>query len=207
MFKAEQVWAAAIAAQRINGEYLQNSDEWSSESPRLSNKALIKQWLYSNSIPATDADYQAAVDCRNHIKTYLFLEIAGTISEFQHLALKIAQMDSFTSHHLFEFSVIACLPMVMQMDLVRKTVDMTPYLSLPGKVGDIVNDTITVVSCVYNENYRKYKVTAILGETLVEFWNREFVDGHYHIDASIKSVNADHTTKLNHVKRLTPVYL
>lgn len=207
MFKAEQVWAAAIAAQRINGEYLQNSDEWSAQSPRLSNKALIKQWLYSDKIPATDADYKAGEECRNHIRGYLFLEIAGTITEFQHLALKIAQMDTFTSHNLFEFSVIACLPMVMQMDLIRKKVDIAHYLSLSGNVGDKVEDTITVVSCIYNENYRKYKVTAILGESIVEFWNRDFVDGDYYIDASIKSVNADHTTKLNHVKRLTPVYI
>lgn len=207
MFSAEQVWVAAVTAQRINGEYLQNSDEWSSESPRLANKVLIKQWLYSDTIPAIDEDYQEAINCRNHIKGYLFLEIADTITDFQHLALKISQMESFTSHNLFEFSVIACLPMVMQMDLVRETVDIRPYLSLPGNVGDRVNDTISIISSVYNENYRKHRVTAVLGESLVEFWSREHIEGYYHIDASIKSVNADHTTKLNLIKRLTPIYL
>lgn len=207
MFSAEQVWVAAVTAQRINGEYLQNSDEWSSESPRLANKVLIKQWLYSDTIPSIDEDYQEAINCRNHIKGYLFLEIADTITDFQHLALKISQVESFTSHNLFEFSVIACLPMVMQMDLVRETVDIRPYLSLPGNVGDIVNDTISIISSVYNENYRKHRVTAVLGESLVEFWNREHIEGYYHIDASIKSVNADHTTKLNLIKRLTPIYL
>lgn len=207
MFSAEQVWVAAVTAQRINGEYLQNSDEWSSESPRLANKVLIKQWLYSDTIPSIDEDYQEAINCRNHIKGYLFLEIADTITDFQHLALKISQVESFTSHNLFEFSVIACLPMVMQMDLVRETVDIRPYLSLPGNVGDIVNDTISIISSVYNENYRKHRVTAVLGESLVEFWSREHIEGYYHIDASIKSVNADHTTKLNLIKRLTPIYL
>jgi hypothetical protein len=203
MFKAEEVWVAAIAAQRINGEYLQHPDEWSSESPRLSNKSLIKQWLYSGETPTVGEDYQMASACHTHVKGYLFLEIAGTITDFQHIALRIAQIESFTTNNLFEFSVIACLPIVMQMDLVRQTIDMSPFLSLPGNIGDKVDGDITVVSSTYNRHYRKYKVVAILGETLVEFWCRSDLEGVYNIGASIKSVNADHTTQINHITHLT----
>ena len=204
MFTAEQVWGAAVAAHRINGEYLKEDDEWSSESPRVANKQLIKQWLYHNTSPATDDDISQGILCRRHFNGYLLLGIAGNITTFQQQALEISQKETFTNSNLFEFAVIACLPSVEELDTVRKTIDIRPYSKLPGKVGDAVQSVVTVLSCVFNPHYHKYRVTAAISDTIVEFWFKDYIEGTISISAKIKSITADFLTQLNRVKLVTP---
>lgn len=203
MVTAEEIWSAAVAAQRINGEYLQENDHWSSASPRISNKHLIKSWLFNNQIPATTDDIENGKLCRDHFKTYLLLELSGSITAFQRLALKLAHLESLDSSNLFELSVIACLPSVQEMDKFRESANIAYHVAVQGTIGEAIKGDILIVSSVFNPNYSKYRITALLGNRLVEFWCRSHLVGEYFIEAKIKSVNADFSTQLNHIKRLT----
>lgn len=208
-FTADQVWACAAAAQRINGAYFKE-DQWMHNAvpPYLAhraNKTLVKDWLRTNDfVEVTEADYAAGRKARDHFKSYTLLAIAGRLNDFQATALKIANKDEFTGRDLYDFAVISCLPSVAERDAARTELKREIYASeaLPGNEGDAVQGEILVVSSRYSREYNKFKVTARMGESFVDFWyNRELIaESTLKIKAKIKRIRGDKTTQLNYVK-------
>ena len=68
-FTADQVWACAAAAHRINGEYVK-MDVWQHNATppfilKRANKDMVKQWLRTNDfVEVTEADYAAGREAR-----------------------------------------------------------------------------------------------------------------------------------------------
>mgnify|MGYP006210616871 CR=1 FL=1 len=97
-FTAEQVWACAAAAQRINGEYLKE-DQWENINDQArkintANKHLVKAWLRDQDYSqVTAADITAGQTARNHFKSYTLLAIAGRLNEFQTTAMQLAAKE------------------------------------------------------------------------------------------------------------------
>ena len=206
MFTASHVWALAVAAQRINGEYLKE-DEWLANATppcrgRDANKRLVKQWLREGSNPTTAADIAEGEQFRSYFNGFLLREISGKINEFERTALKIAQKDEFSSKDMYDFSVIACLPSVAVRDKLRQEVRREVYYSEPvkGNPGDQITSDIVVISCSYSVNYLKWMVQARMGESFVNFWFKEELRGELRIKAKIKQQRGDKTTQLNFVK-------
>ncbi len=206
-FTADQVWACAAAAQRINGAYFKE-DQWMQNAvpPYLAhraNKTLVKEWLReSNFVEVTEVDYAAGRKARDHFKSYTLLAIAGKLNDFQQTAMRIASKDTFTGRDMYDFAVISCLPSVAERDAARTELSREIYASeqLPGAVGDTVQGEITVVKTRYSQEYGKFKIDARMGESFVDFWHTQELKGELRIKGKIKNHRGNKTTQLNYVK-------
>jgi len=209
MFTADHVWALAVVADRVNGGYLKE-DEWLPNAVppcrgRQANKLMVKQWLREGANPTTEADIEKGREVRNYFNGFLLKQISGKINEFEQQALRIAQMDEFTGKNLLEFAIVSCLPSVMIRDQSRNELarEVRASTQLQGAVGDKIQGEIEVVKCYYSKDYDKYRVTAKLVDSFVDFWYNSNLEAgqKLSIKAKIKSVRGDNTTQLNFVKR------
>jgi hypothetical protein len=211
MFTADQVWGLAVAADRINGGYFKEqqwgqSDSGESKLLKEANKMMVKQWLRTNNFTAaTAADVDKGREIRNYFNGFLLKQISGKINEFEQQALRIAQMDEFTPKNMLEFAIVSCLPSVMLRDQSRNELarEVRASTQLQGAVGDKIQGEIEVVKCFYSKDYDKYRVTAKLVDSFVDFWYNSNLEAgtRVSIKAKIKSVRGDNTTQLNFVKR------
>ena len=206
MFTADHVWGLAVAADRINGGYFK-TDYWNTNSASAfiehqANKTMVKTWLRNGENPTTAADIERGREVRNYFNGYLLKQIAGKINDFEATALRIAQMDEFSSKDLLEFSVVSCLPSVMLRDQQRKELKnaISSSTQLQGEVGDKIQGEIEVFKCVYNQTYDKFVVNARMGDSYVSFWFSGRLEGTMTIRAKIKEHRGDNTTALNFVK-------
>jgi hypothetical protein len=212
MFTADQVWGLAVAADRINGGYFKDqqwgqSDSGESKLLKETNKAMVKQWLRSNNFSAaTAADVEKGREVRNYFNGFLLKQIAGKINDFEQQALRIAQMDEFTPKNMLEFAIVSCLPSVMIRDQSKNELarEVRASTQLQGAVGDKIQGEIEVVKCYYSKDYDKFRVTAKLVDSFVDFWYNSNLEAgsKISIKAKIKSVRGDNTTQLNFVKRV-----
>ena len=209
MFTADHVWALAVVADRINGGYLKETEWLENAVPpcigREANKKLVKQWLREGSNPTTEADIEKGREIRNYFNGFLLKQISGKINDFEQQALRIAQMDEFTGKNMLEFAIVSCLPSVMIRDQSRNELarEVRASTQLQGAVGDKIQGEIEVVKCYYSKDYDKYRVTAKLVDSFVDFWYNSNLEAgqKLSIKAKIKSVRGDNTTQLNFVKR------
>lgn len=206
-FTADQVWACAAAAQRINEGY-QKEDLWMHNATppfraKQANKALVKEWLRTgNFSEITEADYAAGREARDHFKSYTFKAIAGQLNEFQQTAMRIAAKDEFTGRDMYDFAVISCLPSVALRDAAHTELKREIYSSepLPGAVGDTVVGDITVIRTRYSKEYNKYRIDARMGESIVDFWHSQELRGELRVKGKIKQQRGNKATQLNYVK-------
>jgi hypothetical protein len=209
MFTADHVWALAVVADRINGGYLKESEWLENAVPpcrgREANKLMVKQWLREGANPTTEADIEQGREVRNYFNGFLLKQISGKINEFEQQALRIAQMDEFTGKHMLEFAIVSCLPSVMIRDQSRNELarEVRASTQLQGAVGDKIQGEIEIVKCYYSKDYDKFRVTAKLVDSFVDFWYNSNLEAgqKLSIKAKIKSVRGDNTTQLNFVKR------
>ena len=157
-FTADQIWALAVAADRINSGYVKDTVmNYDVEPPvvtKEANKLMVKRWLREGTFPAT------------------------------------------------EFAVISCLPSAARRDAAHVELKREIYTSeqLVGNPGDVIVGDIAVISSRFNQNYLKYKITARMGESFIDFWHSQELVGELRIKGKIKNVRGDKTTQLNYVK-------
>ena len=205
MFTADQVWACAAAAQRINDGYFKEPafEPESNTLLRKANKTMVKDWLRENNfLEVCEDDYAAGRQAREHFKSYMLLAMTGSLNDFQQTAYKIATKEEFTGRDLFDFAVISCLPSVAQRDQQRTDIKRELYSSEPlvGNEGDAIVGDITVLKSYYSQEYAKHKITARMGEAFVDFWFGKELAGDLRIKGKIKRIRGDKTTQLNYVK-------
>ena len=204
-FTADQIWGLAVRVDRENGGYVklpiyaETMDVVKTEP----NKVIVKQLIRENIQPTKD-EIEAGRAVRAHFNTYTFLALQGKLNDFQHQALKIAQMDKFTGRNMLEFSIISCLPDVERRDRARKQFMAELYASeqIQGAEGDKISGYLTVESCRFNPNYNKFRIQGRMGESFVDFWfGRELLAGaNLAIKGKIKRQRDDKSTQLNFVK-------
>jgi hypothetical protein len=205
MFTADQVWACAAAAQRINNGYFKEPafEPESNTLLRKANKTMVKDWLRENNfLEVCEDDYAAGRQAREHFKSYMLLAMTGSLNDFQQTAYKIATKEEFTGRDLYDFAVISCLPSVAQRDQQRTDIKRELYSSEPlvGNEGDAIVGDITVLKSYYSQEYAKHKITARMGEAFVDFWFGKELAGDLRIKGKIKRIRGDKTTQLNYVK-------
>lgn len=209
-FTADQVWACAAAAQRINGEYLKE-DQWrvtgqdTSVLDKKANKHMVKEWLRTQDFSqVTEADIAAGQTARNHFKGYTLMALAGQLNDFQRTAMKIASKDEFTGRDMYDFAVISCLPEVAKRDSARNELKREIIGSEPveGQVGDQIISDVMIIESRYNQQIGKYRITARMGESFIDFWFGRSLEGTVRIKGKIKFHRDNKTTALNYVKIL-----
>lgn len=210
-FTAEQVWACAAAADRINEGYCKEGEGyWDGETSQYvttkePNKALVKNWLREQNFAAlTEEDWSNGRAYREHFKGYTLLAMTGKLNDFQLQVMKISAKDTFSGRDMLDFAIVSCLPSVVRRDRERLDIkrEVVSSTQLQGREGDRVQGTVTVMSSQFSANYFKYRITARLGDSIVSFWlGYELVKGRdYAIRGRIKRQNSDGSTQLNFVK-------
>ena len=204
-FTADQVWALAVTADRINGGYIKE-DQRSADGQcviKEANKMMVKRWLREGYCGEdTEADWEEGRRVRAFFNTYTLKALMGQLSDFDKQALRIAQMETFTGRNMLEFAIVSCLPSAARREQARTEFKRELFGSeqLVGDVGDVITGEITVMSCNYNQNYNKFRVQARMGESFIDFWHSKSLEGTLRVKGKIKSVRGDKTTQLNFVK-------
>lgn len=196
--------AAAVAAQRINGEYIKADHFWKEgEVKKPANREIMEQLI---ALPAGIApeDHEQAVRVREYFQALTFQIIKGrTLNDFQKKLLQIADSDRVTGK--YELAVIASMPSSYERGVKRDAV--AEHLSLArggllGAVGDKVTAQCSVMRSIYSQKWNVHFVTALTDNNQPVFFSYKqalTAGTRITISGTVKA-HRDDQTQLNRVK-------
>jgi hypothetical protein len=204
-YSVEDVWGAAVAAQRVNGEYV--NEDGSHETLKKRNRDIMMDFL---AVPGTitDEDRATGRECRRFLQNDLtFRALKGQLSAFDaSVKHTVAVEDEFDSvQHRLELAVVACLPQSHQRSLVRQSIQDRVRNASGGYVGN-VSDKVAldaeVVSANWSNIYNIFWVTAITQDNRALFFSYK---SQLNSGVQVKLVGTvkahrDNKTQLNRVK-------
>lgn len=204
-YNADDVWGAAVQAQRINNAYVKLSmiSESDPNLTKLSNRMLVEQML-ADPFTITDEDREEGKKVRAYYQAFTFKILQGKrLNEFDNTAMLIANRDAITS--TYDIAVIASLPSVYERGVKRKTVEQRISFAKGGYVsaiGNKVSLTVEVLRSIYSQKWATTYITAITSDEQVVFFaykNELEVGKMIDIYGTVKA-HRDNTTQLNRVK-------
>jgi hypothetical protein len=201
---ADDVWAAACQAQRINGAYVKQSAWTETDATyRLSNRQLTEQFL-ADTTTITDEDREQSKKVRAFYQAFTFKILQGKhLSEFDNNAMVISNRDTITS--TYDLAVISSLPSCYERGVKRQTVDQRVNFATGGLIGTVgkkVSTSIEVLRSAFSHTYNVNFITGINSDDQVVFfaYKKELEVGKmYDIYGTVKG-HRDNTTQLNRVK-------
>jgi hypothetical protein len=204
---ADQVWAAACAAYRVNGGYCKHAEvNDQGQITRPTNRDLVKQYLAEPGVVTAD-DLEQGRKCRQDLVNAATMSaLKNRATEWTLLSAEMASLDVITTD--YEVSVITAMPKSHSQTLARETVDGRLAYCESDPVGRI-NDVVTVAGEVLRSNYsakwNTFYVTVITDTNhQVFFAYREGLEPGQQINlrGRVKR-HADRATQLSRVKLLT----
>jgi len=214
-YPASDVWAAACAAQRVNGGYhKEDQREWDEAKNQMvlirrRNRDIMMEFL-RNPERMTAEDLEAGDQCRQFLKNDLtFRALKGRLTDFDLSVQKaLAPEDHFDEKkHRYELAIIACLPAGVARSQQRQTVDERMSFArggLIGQPGNKITANVEVLSANYSQQYNIFWIRGITDQDQpVMFSNREKFDVGTHLTVQGKvKAHRDNLTQLNYVKVL-----
>ena len=212
-YSVQDVWAAAAAAQRINGGYFKGTtppDAENGTAARLRNRDLMQE-LLDEPGRITEADRAAGESVCSFIRNDLtFRALKGRLTDFDQAASRcIAVEDQFdAAKHRYELAVIASLPASVARSQARDTAETRLRWAkggLIGKIGDRITAQVEIVSAVFSQNYGCWFLRGVTDQDqAVMFSYRQGVDaGQWLTIRGAVKAHRDHgMTQLNRVKVL-----
>ena len=208
-YNADDVWAAAVVAQRINGAYVKLS-MISESDPTLTKKSnrQIVESLLADTTSITDEDREQGKKVRAHYQAFTFKILQGKqLNEFNNTAMLIANRDVITSN--YDVAVIASLPATYNKSVKREDVSRRINFARGGYISVVgnkvtVND-VEVLKSVYSEKWGTNFITGINSEDQVVFFAfKEALEVGKTISilGTVKSQRNPNTTQLSRVKVL-----
>ena len=199
---ADDVWAAACAAQRTNGAYI-NAYQLV-ENGQRPNREIMTQALENTSL-ITDADREEGKVVRQHFKGLTFKILQGIkINDFENTAMLIANRDVITDS--YDLAVIASLPGCYARDKKRNEINKRVRFAsggFIGRVGDkVTRNDVEVLRCLYSQQWNTYFLTCLTtdDEAIFFSYKKEVVAGtKLNIQGTVKAHRED-STQLNRVK-------
>lgn len=210
------VWAAACAAQRINGGYVKEPVMVYDESTQSNtvikrrNRDIMMEFL-ANPTQLTVDDVAEGERVRNWLQNDLtFRAVKGRLTEFDASTSKcLAVADRFyTVTHRYELAVVACLPNSATRSQQRQETDARVKFAQGGHIGTIgakVTLNLEVLSATYSQQYNIYWIRGITdADQPVTFSNKEKFDvgAHLTVQGKVKAHRDANLTQLNYVKVL-----
>lgn len=214
-FSTSDVWAAACAAQRINGEYLKHpqrvfdKDTGLTHDAKRRNRDIMIDFL-ANPAQLLVEDVVAGENCRKELEKDLsFRTLKGKLTEFDQALSKV--MTASNSGHFdsannkYELAVVASLPNSYQrlqrkQELVdRITESRGGFVATPG---DKVTVKVEILGCNYSSNFNIYWITAITDQDQPVFFgfkNPMLVGVTVTVKGTVKA-HRDDKTQLSRVK-------
>jgi hypothetical protein len=213
-YAVADVWAAACAAQRINGVYTKEAvyEHVEGQPPRLvvqRNRDVVAE-LLTNPERITDADRAAGDECRNFLQNDItFRALKNKLTEFDSATSKVlAVTNHFDSNlHRYELAVIASLPASHQRALERQaTQERVRQTSgeYVGQPGDKVKLDVEIIKTNYSQQWNTWYATAITADNHAVFfaYRQQLVTGVHHTILGTVKAHRDGTTQLNRVSIL-----
>ena len=208
-FNADDVWAAACQAQRVNGAYVKLSilSESDPSMDQKSNRQLV-ELLLADTTQITDEDREQAKTVRKYYQAFTFKILKGIkLSEFDNTAMLIANRDIIESN--YDVAVMASLPSCYERGVKRDGVDQRVKFATGGfigRVGDKVNVTIEILKTIYSQKWNTNYVTGITSDDQAVFFaynhiNNVEIGKTYKFFGTVKAhSHRDNLTQLNRVK-------
>ena len=173
---AETVWAASVAANRINGEYLKFDKigaDGKGESALIakSNKNLIMDILNAGD-QITPDDIEMGKTIRSHFKGLTFKILQGKkLSDFENMVMALANRDTIGS--FYDIAVLASLPEGYKREIARKQISqrINDASGFVGSVGDKVTVKLEIVRQVYSIQFSTYFITGITPDNQAVFFS------------------------------------
>lgn len=197
-----QVFAAACAAQRINGSYIK------AIAPGLNqktNRQLVEELLQDPTQITVDDRIQGE-NMRKYFKGLTFKVIEGKqLSDFAKNAMEIATSDMVNS--TYQLAVVVSLPQTYEKSTKRDTVDRRINFARGGYVGvtgQKVTVNIEVLKQLWSNNYNTWYLTGITAEDQVVFFAHKTqydIGTHLTIQGVVKG-QRETSTQLSRVKVL-----
>lgn len=209
------VWAAAVAAQRVNGGYFKEyAYEWDETAgtqklAKRRNRDVMMEFL-QNPDRILVEDVEAGEQCRDFLaKDITFRAIKGQLTDFDRSVQQVLAVNErfYTVTNRYELAVVASLPNSVARAQERQTSDQRIQFArggLIGNVGDKVTTNVEVLRTFYKTDFNIYFVTAITDQDqAVTFGFKEKFDmgTHLTIQGKVKA-HRDNLTQLNYVKVL-----
>lgn len=209
------VWAAASAAQRVNGGYFkEHAYEWNETAgtqklAKRRNRDVMMEFL-QNPDRLLVEDVEAGEQCRDFLaRDITFRAIKGQLTDFDRSVQQVlAVKDRFyTVSNRYELAVVASLPNSAARAQERQTADQRIQFArggLVGNIGDKVTTNVEVIRTIYKKDFNIYFVTAITDQDqAVTFGFKEKFDvgTHVTIQGKVKA-HRDNLTQLNYTKVL-----
>jgi len=158
-YSVDDVWGAAVAAQRVNGEYLKEdkiniTEDGTHETLKKRNRDIMMDFL---AVPGTitDEDRVTGQECCRFLQNDLtFRALKGQLSAFDaSVGRVVAVEEEFDSvQHRLELAVVACLPQSHQRTLVRQSIQDRVRNASGGYVGN-VSDKVALDAEVVSANW------------------------------------------------------
>ena len=208
---ADQVWAFAVTADRINdGQYLKESQRSSDGQCviREANKLMIRRWLTEGYCGEdTEADWEQGRAARAwHRGQLLMTALKRPLTEFEDTLSRATGQDEFALEvNQLEFAIIASQIRSYRTGLAHEQRMWGTDTSPVAAVGTKVECQVEVVKSVYSQNYNTNYIRAVTVDTrkVVMFTYREGWDVGtvLTIRGTVKAHRED-CTQLNRVKVL-----
>jgi hypothetical protein len=208
---ADQVWAFAATADRINdGQYLKESQRSSDGQCVIkeANKLMIKRWLTEGYCGEdTEADWEQGRAARAwHRGQLLMTALKRPLSEFEDTLSRATGQDEFALEvNQLEFAIIASQIRSYRTGVAHEQRMWGTDTSPVAAVGAKIECQVEVVKSVYSQNYNINYIRAVAVDTrkVVMFTYREGWDVGtvLTIRGTVKAHRED-CTQLNRVKVL-----
>ena len=211
----DNVWGAAVAAQRMNGSYLKETtyildmDRNISVVDKRRNRDIMVEIL-ENPAVLTVEDIAQGQECRKFLQNDItFRALKNKLTEFDSAVSKVLAVaeDFNTVKHKYELAVVACLPQSHTRSLAREAnqarIQQTTGEYI-GQVKDKVTLNVEIIRCVFSQNWNTWFATAITQDNQAVFFSiRESYDAgtHLTIRGTVKA-HKDGSTQLNRVSIL-----
>jgi len=204
-FNADDVWAAACQAQRINGSYVKLAviSESDPSLTKLSNRMLAMQ-LLADPVSITDEDREQSKKVRAFYQALTFKILQGKkLNDFDNNAMVLSNRDVISSN--YDLAVICSLPSCYERGTKRQTVEQRINFATGGyisAVGNKVSATIEVLRSIYSQKWATTYITGITSDDQVVFFAYKEaleVGKMFDIYGTVKG-HRDNSTQLNRVK-------
>ncbi len=208
-YSANDVWAVACKAQRLNKEYIKFVPEGSKKE---TNREIMYRLLEEGSKHLTVADKNEGVKVRQHYQAMTFKLLTDDyVSEFDKTAMSIADKDLLDSK--LDIAIIASLPSAYSRSNVRKVQDQTVAQAttdkMVGKIKDRVDLKVTVLKSFLSHKWNCYFITAVTENEEVVFFGSSKINpkigDSLDIRGTVKSHRSDENgmvTQLNRVQQV-----
>lgn len=201
-FNADDVWAAACAAQRINGSYVKAVP---ADQKGDTNRQIVDMFLGQPDL-IQQADRDLGEKVRLYYKGFTFKILKGIkLNDFDNTAMTIANRDVIESN--YDLAVICSLPSCYDRGVKRDTVNQRIEYANGGTIGVPGNkvrlEGAEVIKCNYSQQYNTFFVTCITKEDQVVFFalRKDVPVGQVvNIEGTIKCHRDSNTTQLNRAK-------